>query len=71
VIQSDHQHHARGGVTISSPQFLAGLCERHAPEIDFNSVPDLVDRFGVRFPAEPVLPALEKLSDRDVTIRRV
>ncbi len=46
-----------GGVTGASPQFLGGLCQRYALEIDFNSVPELVERFSLRFPAEPVAKA--------------
>ena len=30
------------------------LCQRYAVEIDPTSVPGLVERFGVRFPGEPV-----------------
>lgn len=44
-----------GGITEASPQLLAGLCQRYALEMDPNSVPALVERFGLQFPAEPVL----------------
>jgi quercetin dioxygenase-like cupin family protein len=40
-----------GGVTSASPQLLAGLCQRYELEMDPNSVPGLVERFGLRFPA--------------------
>ena len=43
-----------GGVTNADPQTLAELCERYALEMDPASVPDLIERFGVRFPGEPV-----------------
>ena len=43
-----------GGVTRADPQTLAALCERYALEMKPDSVPDLVARFGLRFPGEPV-----------------
>jgi quercetin dioxygenase-like cupin family protein len=43
-----------GGVTNAEPQMLAGLCARYELEMDPDSVPDLVERFGLRFPGEPV-----------------
>jgi mannose-6-phosphate isomerase-like protein (cupin superfamily) len=45
-----------GGVAQAEPEVLGGLCERFALEMDPSSVPGLVERFGVRFPAEPLLP---------------
>jgi mannose-6-phosphate isomerase-like protein (cupin superfamily) len=45
-----------GGVASSDPATLGELCERYALEMDPASVPDLVRRFQVIFPAEP-LPA--------------
>lgn len=43
-----------GGVTNIDPQELAGLCARYELEMDPESVPGLVERFGLRFPGEPV-----------------
>lgn len=44
-----------GGVAQADPAVLGRLCERHALEMDPSSIPDLVERFGVRFPAEPLV----------------
>jgi mannose-6-phosphate isomerase-like protein (cupin superfamily) len=43
-----------GGVTKAAPELLAKLCSRYELEVDFGSIPGLAERFGVRFPAEPV-----------------
>jgi len=43
-----------GGVTHAEPQVLADLCTRYGLEMDPTSVPGLVERFGLRFPGEPV-----------------
>jgi quercetin dioxygenase-like cupin family protein len=43
-----------GGVTNVDPRELAGLCARYELEMDPESVPGLVERFGLRFPGEPV-----------------
>jgi mannose-6-phosphate isomerase-like protein (cupin superfamily) len=43
-----------GGVAHTDPAVLSALCERYELEMDPSSVPDLVQRFGVRFPAEPL-----------------
>jgi len=43
-----------GGVTNADPQTLAGLCARYELEMNPDSVPELVERFGLRFPGEPV-----------------
>ena len=43
-----------GGVAQADPEVLGGLCERYELEMDPSSVPGLVERFGVRFPAEPL-----------------
>ena len=43
-----------GGVTKADPTVLGGLCERYGLEMDPSSVPDLVQRFGLRFPGEPL-----------------
>ena len=42
-----------GGAADADPSLLAALCERYALEMDPSTVPDLVSRFGVRFPGEP------------------
>jgi hypothetical protein len=44
-----------GGVAQADPAVLGALCERYALEMDPASVPDLVQRFGVRFPADPLM----------------
>ncbi len=44
-----------GGVAQADQAALGGLCERYALEMDPSSVPGLVERFGVRFPAEPLI----------------
>jgi quercetin dioxygenase-like cupin family protein len=43
-----------GGVTQADPEALMELCQRYGLEIDPTSVPGLVERFGVRFPGEPI-----------------
>jgi mannose-6-phosphate isomerase-like protein (cupin superfamily) len=43
-----------GGVAQATPEILRELCVRYALEMNPDSVPDLVERFGVRFPAEPL-----------------
>jgi mannose-6-phosphate isomerase-like protein (cupin superfamily) len=43
-----------GGVAQADPATLGDLCERYALEMDPSSVPGLIERFGVRFPGEPV-----------------
>jgi mannose-6-phosphate isomerase-like protein (cupin superfamily) len=44
-----------GGVAKAPLQALTRLCSRYELDIDFDSIPGLVERFGVRFPAdEPV-----------------
>jgi mannose-6-phosphate isomerase-like protein (cupin superfamily) len=44
-----------GGAAQAEPSALAGLCERYALEMDPATVPELVERFGVRFPGEPLV----------------
>jgi mannose-6-phosphate isomerase-like protein (cupin superfamily) len=44
-----------GGVAEPPPEQLRALCERYALEMDPSSVPGLIERFGVRFPAEPLV----------------
>jgi mannose-6-phosphate isomerase-like protein (cupin superfamily) len=43
-----------GGAAEADPELLGALCERYALEMDPTSVPGLVERFGVRFPGEPL-----------------
>lgn len=43
-----------GGVAQADPADLGALCERYALEMNPASVPELIARFGVRFPAEPL-----------------
>jgi mannose-6-phosphate isomerase-like protein (cupin superfamily) len=42
-----------GGVVEADPAVLGEMCERYAVEMDPSSVPGLIERFGLRFPAEP------------------
>jgi mannose-6-phosphate isomerase-like protein (cupin superfamily) len=44
-----------GGVAQADPAVLGSLCERYALEMDPASVPGLVERFGLQFPAEPLI----------------
>jgi mannose-6-phosphate isomerase-like protein (cupin superfamily) len=44
-----------GGVAQADQAVLGALCERYALELDPTSIPGLVERFGVRFPAEPLI----------------
>jgi mannose-6-phosphate isomerase-like protein (cupin superfamily) len=44
-----------GGVTNADPETLGALCGRYALEMDPDSVPGLIERFGVRFPGEPLV----------------
>ncbi len=43
-----------GGIANVQPEQLAQLCSRYDLEIDPTSIPGLIERFGVRFPAEPI-----------------
>jgi quercetin dioxygenase-like cupin family protein len=43
-----------GGVANAKPQALTELCARYELEMDPGSIPGLVDRFGARFPGEPI-----------------
>jgi mannose-6-phosphate isomerase-like protein (cupin superfamily) len=43
-----------GGVTQADPQDVGALCARYELEMDPDSVPGLVQRFGLEFPGEPV-----------------
>jgi mannose-6-phosphate isomerase-like protein (cupin superfamily) len=42
-----------GGVAQADPETLVELCTRYALEMDPDSVPGLIERFGLRFPGEP------------------
>jgi mannose-6-phosphate isomerase-like protein (cupin superfamily) len=44
-----------GGVAQVDPAILGELCQRYALEMDPSSVPGLIERFGVCFPAEPLV----------------
>lgn len=43
-----------GGIMNADPQRLGELSARYGLEMDPSSVPSLVERFGLRFPGEPV-----------------
>jgi quercetin dioxygenase-like cupin family protein len=43
-----------GGVTQVEPKTFAELCARYALEMNPDSVPELIERFGLRFPGEPI-----------------
>jgi mannose-6-phosphate isomerase-like protein (cupin superfamily) len=43
-----------GGVAQAVPEALGELCGRYELEMDPDSIPGLVERFGVRFPGEPI-----------------
>ena len=43
-----------GGNTAPDPEEFGALCARYGLELDPSSVPGLVERFGVRFPGEPL-----------------
>jgi hypothetical protein len=43
-----------GGVAEADPATLGELCRRYSLEMDPSSIPSLIERFGVRFPAEPL-----------------
>jgi quercetin dioxygenase-like cupin family protein len=43
-----------GGVTQAEPEQLAELSARYELELDPASIPGLVERFGLRFPGEPI-----------------
>jgi len=46
-----------GGVTAVAPETLGALCAEYALEMDPDSVPGLLDRFGLALPGEPTSPA--------------
>jgi quercetin dioxygenase-like cupin family protein len=43
-----------GGVTQAEPQTLADLCARYELEMNPDSVPELIQRFDLRFPGGPI-----------------
>jgi mannose-6-phosphate isomerase-like protein (cupin superfamily) len=43
-----------GGATQAGPEQLGVLCQRYALDMDPDSVSGLIERFGVRFPGEPL-----------------
>ena len=43
-----------GGVTRADPRDLADLCARYELEMNPASVPELLGRFDLRFPGEPI-----------------
>jgi quercetin dioxygenase-like cupin family protein len=43
-----------GGVRQAEPQTLAELCARYDLEMNPDSVPELLQRFDLRFPGEPI-----------------
>jgi mannose-6-phosphate isomerase-like protein (cupin superfamily) len=43
-----------GGVLEASPQTLAELCARYELEMQPDTIPALVERFGLRMPGEPI-----------------
>ena len=43
-----------GGVAQADPQTVADLCSRYELEMEPDSIPELVERFGLVFPGEPV-----------------
>jgi quercetin dioxygenase-like cupin family protein len=43
-----------GGVTQAEPQDLAELCARYELEMNPDSVPELLQRFDLQFPGEPI-----------------
>jgi len=45
---------ALGGSTVAEPQSLAALAARYGLEVNPQSIPDLLDRFELTFPGEPL-----------------
>jgi mannose-6-phosphate isomerase-like protein (cupin superfamily) len=43
-----------GGAGAVKPPVMGALCGRYGLEMDPDSVPGLVERFGLRFPGEPI-----------------
>ncbi|MFC4170541.1 cupin domain-containing protein [Microvirga sp. GCM10011540] len=49
-----HELVSLGGVTQAEPRTLSSLCERYSLEMKPETVPVLLERFGLRFPGEPL-----------------
>jgi mannose-6-phosphate isomerase-like protein (cupin superfamily) len=49
-----HELSDMGGVVEADPDTLTDLCARYGLEMQPDTVPSLVDRFGVIFPGEPI-----------------
>jgi len=45
-----------GGVTGAAPHQFAALCAEYELEMQPDSVPELIERFGLRFPGEAIAP---------------
>lgn len=45
---------ALGGIMKADPQALGALSAEYGLDMDPGSVPSLIERFGVRFPGEPI-----------------
>ena len=43
-----------GGVAEADPEVLGALCARYELDMNPDSVPELIERFGVRFPGDPL-----------------
>jgi mannose-6-phosphate isomerase-like protein (cupin superfamily) len=43
-----------GGVAQADPQVMGELCARYELEMDPDSVPGLIERFGVKLPGDPI-----------------
>jgi quercetin dioxygenase-like cupin family protein len=43
-----------GGITQAEPQILGELCARYELEMKPDSVPELIQRFNLQFPGEPI-----------------
>jgi len=43
-----------GGAAEADPDQMGALCARYELEMDPDSVPSLIERFGVRFPGDPL-----------------
>ena len=43
-----------GGVAAAAPETLAELCARYELEMQPDTIPGLIERFGVVFPGEPI-----------------
>ena len=43
-----------GGVGAADPEAMGALCQRYELEMDPDSVPGLIERFGLQFPGVPI-----------------